>query len=123
MGVPSSQLVSMGSLFLVIFVSGLMLNRFGRPYNVLTMTFHKLISLATLYRLFETIYQTYMGAGFDYVGYALSALTGLCFIGSIITGGLVSIENQRTALIEKMHGVLPALTVVLAALTLFLISV
>ncbi len=123
MGFPSSQLISMGSLFLVIFVSGLMLNRFGRPYNVLTMTFHKLISLATLYRFFETIYQTYMGAGLDNAGYALSALTGLCFISSIITGGLVSIENQRTAVIEKMHRVLPTLTVVLAALTLFLISV
>jgi hypothetical protein len=113
----------MGSLFLVIFISGLMLNRFGRPYNVLTMTFHKLISLATLYSLLETIYQTYMGAGLDNVGYALSALTGLLFIGSIITGGLVSIENQRTTLIEKMHRVLPALTVVLAALTLFLAGV
>ncbi len=111
-----------GLFFLIIFLSGIYLNRTGKPYNGIILTIHKLISLGTVVFLvitFRRIIQTSAPGAVELTGLVI---TGLLFLGSIITGGLLSIPKPMPAIVLKLHEITPYLTLLFTVVTLYLLT-
>lgn len=108
-------------LFLSIFVSGIRLSRSGRSLNGFILTIHKLISLAAAAFLVITIYQVNQAAALNAIELTAGVVTGLAFLGAVISGGLLSTGKPMPATILRMHQITPFLTVVSTAATLYLL--
>jgi hypothetical protein len=50
-------------------------------------------------------------------------VTALCFAGTVATGGLLSTDEPATMVVTRLHQVLPVLTVISSAVTLYLVLV
>lgn len=115
------RVIGTGLLYLIIFGTGYWLGRSGKPLNTFVLTVHKLISLAAVTLLVVTIVQvnrvTRLGAG-DWIA---SAVTGLLFVGTIATGGMLSADRPMPAAALLLHRITPYLTVLSSAVTLFLL--
>jgi len=83
-------IVGLGLLFLFIFIYGVWLSHSGKPLNVIILTIHKLISLAAVIFLVTTIFQINRGAELSSIELTAVVGTGLFFLCTIISGGLLS---------------------------------
>jgi len=108
-------------LYLAIFVSGFWLSRLGRPFNVILLTVHKLVSLAALVLLAFTVYRVTWDVALGAIDWAVVALTGLFFLGTIATGGLLSVDRPMPAAVLTLHRITPFLTVLSTAAALYLL--
>ena len=108
-----------GIFFVFIILSGLWLSRTGRPLNVLILTIHKLISLATVVYLVITVYQIHQVASLNPLEITASMVTLLFFIVMIATGGLLSTAKSMPALILKVHQIMPYLVILNTTATLY----
>ena len=117
----TSRFIGTGQLFLFIFLSGIWLSNSGKPLNVITLTIHKLIGLATVIFIAATIYQLNQAAKLSAVQLNASVITGLLFLVTIITGGLLSIGKPMDAAVLTVHKVAPFLTVLSTAVTMYLL--
>ena len=115
------RIVSTGLLYLLIFASGFWLSRTGRPFNGVILTIHKLISLAALAFLVITTIRLHPLATLGALELVAPAITGLLFLGTIVTGGLLSTDQRMPAAILTMHRITPFLTVLSTAVTLYLL--
>jgi len=122
MNADQLRIVGAGLVFVVIFVSGYWLSRAGKPYNVIVLTVHKLISLAAVVFLVITMIQANRVAALSAVELIAGVLTGLFFLGLMATGGLLSGDKQMPAVVLKLHQIAPYLTVLAAAVTLYLLQ-
>ena len=121
MGTIQSSVGGAGLFFVFIFLSGVWLSRSGKPLNGIILTIHKLISLAAIVFLVITIYQVNQAADLSALGLIAGVVTGLFFIGTIITGGLLSTGKPMPAAILAAHQAAPFLTVLSTAATLYLL--
>jgi hypothetical protein len=110
-----------GLLFVFIFLSGLWVSGSGKPYNTLPFTIHKLVGLAAGVFLAVIVYKTHQVAPLGAAEIAAIVVTVLCSAGTVAAGGLLSIDKQAPAVVLKLHQVLPALTVLSTAGTLYLL--
>jgi hypothetical protein len=108
-----------GLFFGIIFVFGYWLSHSGKPYNVLVLTVHKLISLAAVIFLGIIVYQINQAAQLSAIELAVGAITALLFVGTIITGGLLSTDQSMPTAILKIHQIGPYLTLLFSAGTLY----
>lgn len=111
-----------GVLYLVIFAFGFLLSRSGRPYNTVLLTVHKLASVAAIIYLYRSFSSVNKACGLNTITLAFGVLTGVIFIATIATGGLISIGGQIPEVVYMMHRVLPVLTVVSTAASLYLLN-
>jgi hypothetical protein len=116
------SIIGAGSFFVVIFVSGYWLSRSGKPYNVIVLTVHKLISLAAVVFLVITMVQSNRVATLSAMELVAGVVTGLFFLGLMATGGLLSSDKQMPAVVLRLHRIAPYLTVLAAAATLYLLQ-
>jgi uncharacterized membrane protein YhiD involved in acid resistance len=114
--------ITTGLGFLLIFVSGIWLGRAGRPLNVGISTVHKLISLAAAIFLLVTFYRAGQAAALDGGGLIAVVVTGSLFLGSGISGAILSTDRPMVAAVLRVHQVLPVLMVLSSAGTLFLLG-
>ncbi|MBN2503123.1 MAG: hypothetical protein JXB38_20265 [Anaerolineales bacterium] len=121
MNISNTKLIGIGALFVVIFFFGFWLSRSGKPYNGLLFNLHKLIALGTLIFLGVIVYRTNQAAPLDGLVWAVGILTGLLFLGTMITGGLLDIDKPLPAVLATVHHITPYLTVLSTAVTLFLV--
>jgi hypothetical protein len=110
-----------GLFFLFIFLSGIWLSRTGRPLNVAISTLHKLISLAAGIFLLVTIYQRYQLVALSVNEWIAVVVTGLCFLGIVVSGGFLSSEEPMPVAVLRVHQILPVLTVLSTTTTLYLV--
>lgn len=108
--VQSKALVA-GLFFLFIFLSGFWLSQSGKPLNSLIFTIHKLIAVAAVVFLATTLHRSNQVAPLSTVAFIASAVTAVCFLSTIVTGGLLSIDKEMPAAVLTMHQVTPFLTV------------
>jgi heme A synthase len=106
--------------FLIIFISGYWLSHFAKPFNVLILTIHKLVSLVAIVLLVLTALQMNKATRLDTKELAAWLVAGLFFVVTIITGGLLSSEISLPAAIAVMHKITPYMTVVSTAVALYL---
>jgi hypothetical protein len=116
------RIVGAGLVFVVIFVSGYWLSRAGKPYNVIALTVHKLISLAAVVLLVIVMIQSGRIAALGAIEIVAGVVTGLFFLGLIATGGLLSSDKQMPAVVLRLHQIAPYLAVFSAAATLYLLQ-
>jgi hypothetical protein len=115
------RVVGAGLFFLFIFLSGFWLSNSGKPLNGIILTIHILISLAAVVFLVVIIYQINHVAKLGAIEWIASVVTGLFFLGTIITGGLLSTGKLMPTAILTMHQITPFLTVLSNAVTLYLL--
>ncbi len=114
-----SLVVGAGLLFLIIFLSGIWLTRSGNPYSGAVLTVHKLVSLAAVVLLVGALVQGNRAAALGTMALTAGVVTGLLFLGTIVTGGLLSTDKPMLATVLTLHRVTPLLTVISAAATLY----
>jgi hypothetical protein len=110
-----------GLFFLFIFLSGIWLSRTGRPLNVIISTVHKLISLAAGVFLLVTIYQRTQLVPLSATEWIAIVVTGLCFLGTVVSGGLLSSDKPMPVAVMRVHQVGPVLAALSSGATLYLV--
>jgi hypothetical protein len=116
-----TRIIGIGLLYLFIFGSGVWLSRLGRPLNVILLTIHKLVSLAAVATLILTVYQVNRVATLGAIEWTAAGVTGLFFVGTIATGGLLSADKPMPTAVLRMHQIAPFLTVLSTGVTLYLL--
>ena len=117
------KVVSIGAGFLVIILSGYWLSRSGKPYSTIVFTVHKLVALAAIVLLGVTVHRINQVGALSAVEVLAAIVTGLFFLGTMGTGGALSIPSDKAipAIVHKLHQVTPYLTVLSTAVTLYLL--
>ncbi len=110
MDAMQSKAIGAGLFFLFIFLSGFWLSHSGRPLNTFIFTIHKLVAVAAVVFLAVTVYRTHQAGQLSTFELIASGVTGILFLGTIITGGLLSIDKQMPAAVLTMHQITPYLT-------------
>jgi uncharacterized membrane protein YhiD involved in acid resistance len=110
-----------GLFFLLVFLAGIWLSRSGRPLNMGLSTVHKLISLSAGIFLLITIYQHSRVIPLNTTEWIAIIVTGLCSLGTVASGGFLSSEKPRSIAVHRVHQIVPVLTLLASAATLFLI--
>jgi len=118
---PTGRAIVAGVFFLLIVLSGLWLSRAGRPLNVGISTVHKLISLAAGIYLLVIIHQRNQVVPLNTTEWITSVITGLCFLGTVVSGGFLSAEKPMPAFVLRVHQVGPVLATFFSAVTLYLV--
>jgi heme A synthase len=121
MGTKELRIAGTGLFFVSIFLSGIWLSRSGRPHNTIVLTIHKLTAVAALVFLGGIVYQMNQTAKLNTLELTLAVVTSLFFVTTIITGGLLSVDNTMPVLVSTMHQIVPFLTVLSTAATLYLL--
>ncbi len=121
MNALTSKIIGTGVLFLFVFLSGVWLSNSGRPINTIILTIHKLIALGTLIFIGVTIYQINQAAQLSTAAIAATVITGMFFVATIITGGLLSLDKPVSAM-SIVHKVGPFLTVASTIVTMYLLA-
>ncbi len=117
---PLTVLVTL-ALLVLVFALGFVLQRRGRPHNVLLLTAHKLIALAALILMAITVIRINRATPLATAALVAAAATAVCFVVAIISGGLVSTDKPAPALARALHWVTPFVTIAGAAVTYFLL--
>ena len=113
-----SKVVVTGGFFLFIFLFGFILSRSGKPYPALLFNIHKLIALGALVFLGVMVYNIHRAAALSPAHIGLVVFTGLCFVVTIIAGGLLNIDKSP-AFLAVIHRFSPYLTLLATAATLY----
>jgi hypothetical protein len=121
MSTTQVRIAGVGLPFVLIFLSGIWLSHLGKPYNTGVFTIHKLVGLAVGVLLAVMVVQTHQATPLGLVEIAAIVVTVLFFIGTVAAGGLLSINLELPAFVGKLHQVLPVLTVLSTAGTLYLL--
>ena len=115
------RVVGAGLFFLLIFFSGIRLSRSGRPLNGTILTIHKLVALAAAVFLVFTIYHMNHVATLGATELVASVVTGFVFLGTGISGGVLSTDRPIPPALLRVHQIGPFLTVLSTAGTLYLL--
>jgi len=102
-------------------VSGFGLSRSGRPYGVLLLTVHKLLSVGAVVFLTVVIVRVNQSVGLSSTELIAAVITGLLFLGTIATGGLLSTAKPMLAIVHQLHQIGPFPILASTALTLYLL--
>ena len=121
MGTNQLQIVGAGLFFLFIFLTGYRLSRSRKPYSMVVLAIHKLISLAAVALLVITLYQMNRAAGLSAAELVAGVITGLFLLGTMATGGLLSTAKPMPAIVHTLHKITPFLALLSNAVTLVLL--
>jgi heme A synthase len=75
------------------------------------LTIHKLIAVVAFVLLAAMLYRTNQAGQLGTTEIIAGAVTGLLFLGTIVTGGLLSIGKPLPAAVLTLHQITPFLTV------------
>ena len=121
MSTTQVRVVGAASLFLVLFLSGIWTSHAGKPYSTAPFTIHKLIGLAAGVFLAVIVYRTHKAAPLGLLDLVAISVTVLLFAGTVVAGALLSIDKPMPAVVLKAHQVVPVLTLLSTAGTLYLL--
>ena len=110
-----------GGLLLASLLSGLWLNRRGRPLAKALVTAHKLISLGAAAFFVAALMQGSRTAAPGVSVWAAAVVAGMGFVAAVASGGLLSGERPLPPTILRVHQVGMALMTVFGAATLYLL--
>jgi hypothetical protein len=110
-----------GLFFVFIFLSGFWLSRTGKPYNMLLITTHKLISLVGGFYLGRMVYRLHRRDPLSPVQIAAVVVTILFFIVNVTTGSLLSADKPMPEIVWALNKYSPYLTVIAATVMIYLL--
>jgi len=106
--------------FVLIFLTGYLLYRSGQPFNAGVLTIHKLISMAAIVYLVVTVLNINKLTPLGQVELIVCIVTGVLFLGAVVTGGILSAAKNLPAAVQTLHKVLSVSTV-LSSIAMFLL--
>lgn len=107
--------------FVLIILSGIWLSHLGKPYNAGVFAVHKLVGVAAGVLLGIMVFQAHKATPLDAVQISAIVITVLFFMGTVVAGGLLSVNLEVPAFVQKLHRFLPVLTAFSTAATLYLL--
>jgi hypothetical protein len=113
--------VVVGLFFLLIALSGIWLSRKGRPLHAGISTVHKLISLVAGIYLLATVIRRNRQVPLSAAEWIAVVVTGVCFLAMAASGAVLSSDRPVPAALLRAHQVVPVLTALSSALTLYLL--
>ena len=122
MGSVELRVGGAGLFFLFIFLSGIWLSRSGKPLNGVILTIHKLIALAAGVLMIVTLYRMNQASALGATELAAVVVAGLCFVGAVVFGGLLSTGKPMPAVVLRLHQVMSVLTVLATAAGLYFLG-
>jgi hypothetical protein len=120
MGITQMKILVTGVGFVLIFLTGYWLYRNGQPFNVVALTLHKLISIATIAYLILTVMRISKVAPLGQAAWIACSAAGMFFLLTIASGGWLSAVKTMPAFVRLLHKVLPALTALSTAAAFYL---
>ena len=120
MGTNQARIVITGLFFAIIFFSGYRLSRSEKPYNVIVLTIHKLISVGAFILLAASLHRINRGVPLSAAVIAGGVITALFFLGTIATGAMLTAKRAMPAIVLWLHRITPFVTVVATVVTLYL---
>ncbi len=118
MSASLSKVIITGSFFLFIFLFGYLLGRAGKPYPGLLFNIHKLVALGALVYLGVFVYNAHRAVPLAPALIVLALFTGLCFVATIVAGGLLNVDRSPSFL-AIIHRFSPYLTLLGTSVTLY----
>jgi len=117
------KIIVAGAAFLVMFLSGIWLNRTGKPYGTLIFGIHKLIGVGIAVFLFITIRQIHQAAPLTSIEMVAIVVGALFFLATVTTGSLLSVPISRPmpGIVTTLNKIFPYFTVLSTAVTLYLL--
>lgn len=115
------RLIGSVALFIGIFLTGFWLSNAGRPLNAIVFNLHKFIALGAAVWLILTIRQMHSLTPLTGIQIAAILIMAGLFVATIITGGLLSLEQEAPVFVARLHLFLPFLTALSTAGTLILL--
>lgn len=92
---------------IIVFVTGFLLTRAGRPYSAGILTLHKIIDVAAVIFIVVQVVMVARGAGLATIDWALVGVALLLVIATFATGGILSAGEQAAGWMLAAHRVLP----------------
>ena len=108
-------------LFLLIVISGFWLSKKDKPYPALLFNVHKLLSLATFILGFIVIYNLQKDIELSSGHILIIIGTGILFILSIVTGGLLNLDKPLYNFLKLLHRIISPTVIILTATIFYLI--
>jgi len=106
--------------FFVIFVSGFLMSRSGKPFNGLVASIHKLLSLATVVFLVLLLMQINHLARLGMVEWVICAVAVLLIVAAIASGSvMMAVESAPAA--HLTHRIVPYLALISTAAAFWLL--
>lgn len=118
MSTTEMGIFGVGLALFLMFVSGILLWRSGKPYSTALITIHKLVGIGAGVWLGVMVYRA---APLGPVAIAAIAVTVLLFLILVATGGLLSIDRPMPIVVRRLHQVVPVLAVLVTAGMLYLL--
>jgi hypothetical protein len=112
-----------GLSFVLMFLSGIWVSRAGKPLNGVLFTIHKLVGLAAAVFLGATVYGLHQAAALDGREWGGVVVSGLLFLGTVATGGVLGIGKEKSATMLRLHQIGSVLAVLSTAATLYFLLI
>ena len=116
-----TRIAIVAALYVAVIGSGFWLSHHGRPYGVAFLAVHKLAAVAALVYLGVGAYRALRDGTLGSWGLAAGIATAVLFVGTVATGGLLSVGKEMPAAVHLAHRVTPYLTVLASAGLLYLL--
>jgi hypothetical protein len=111
-----------GGLLVPSIASGYWLTNAGEPRNTALFTTHKLAAVSNLVLLDITLYQRNEAVPLDATELTAAFAMNLCFVGTIATGALLSVNKPMPEAVHVAHRAAPWLTVLATSAVLYLLN-
>ena len=114
------KITGIAFLFFLMIISGFWLSKKDKPYPVVLFNIHKLLSLAAFILGGIVIYNLQKGIEITSGHLLFISATGVLFILSIITGGLLNLDKPFYNLLKLLHRILSPIVIILTATIFYL---
>ena len=114
-----SKYIITGALYLLMFATGVVLTKKGKPYNMAVSAVHKLVSVAAIVFMVLTIIQLEKISGISAMQWVMIVVIGFFFIIAIGTGGFLAGHNEAPKPIVVLHKIAPLIVLVLSFVSLY----
>jgi hypothetical protein len=108
-------------LFILMILSGIWMRRSGKPYNVIILNVHRLISLAALVMMVLLVIPYLSGSEMTPGLWTLLSITSLFTLTALLSGWFLNRDNDTTPYMLMLHKFTPYLVTGLTTLMLFLL--
>jgi len=115
------KITGIAFLFFLMIITGFWLSKKEKPYPVFLFNVHKLLSLAAFILGGIVIYNLQKGIEITSGHLLLISATGVLFILSIITGGLLNLDKPFYNLLKLLHRILSPIVIILTGTIFYLI--
>lgn len=95
-----SKIIIDAVLIIATTVSGFILHKTGRPYNIGIFTFHKLITLGFIIHLSSILFKFAKDHGISTFLISLLVLAVLAILALLATGAMLSIGKQHDVMLQ-----------------------